>query len=161
MLEVLEVFTLVEIEWLIMPNFVFCHSLGMLYENEMKTRQESFRVLSSCKHKYKVSHRHSQRLINQMEQRDCLSELVISHWAKPHAEEMKSKWGQSNKQMGWFHLGRSWNWGELCNKGWEAEGHCDNNECEHHISTLKLQKHKLNGCLETQITSDLLLGFRE
>jgi hypothetical protein len=41
-----------------------------------------------------------------MEQRACLSELVISYWAKPHAEEMENKWGQGNKQMGYFHLGR-------------------------------------------------------
>lgn len=49
---------------------------------------------------YKVSHRHNRRLINQMERRDCLSELVMSYWAKPHAEEMKNKWGQKQQADG-------------------------------------------------------------
>ena len=38
-----------------------------------------------------MSHRHSQRLISQMEQRDGFPRLAIPYGAKPHAEEAKTE----------------------------------------------------------------------
>lgn len=83
------------------PDFAFGCPRGVLCENKTKKKWgEEVSVLSSCKHEYKVSHRHSRRLINQMEQRDSLPELVMSYWAKPHAEEMKNKRGQKQQADG-------------------------------------------------------------
>lgn len=109
---------------------------------------EKVSVLKSYKHKYKVSHRHSRRLINQMEQRDC-SPSWWYHIGQSHMQRKwriiwdrgTSRWVNSTLGEGW-----PWSWGELCNEGWDPEGHCDSRECEHQILTLRLQQHKLNGC---------------